>query len=135
MVKNDKSGLIINITSGGAHIPQPFAPLYSACKAALHSYTVNLRYSLRNMLIKTIEILPPAISTGLAGPRINHGAPLQNFCDTIFPQIINASTDEIGYGPTDTEEFKKAQEPNKKLFNVFAHRSNTPAFMKAGDNF
>ena len=128
MVKNDRSGLIINITSGGAYIPQTFAPLYSACKAALHSYTVNLRYSLHKTSIKTIEIVPPAVSTGLAGPGKNHGAPLNEFCDTIFPQIINANTDEIGYGPTATTDFKEAQEPNKKLFNLFAQRFDTPFF-------
>lgn len=135
MVKNDEIGLIVNITSGGAYIPQPFAPLYSACKAAIHSYTVNLRYSLRNTPIKTIEVIPSAVSTKLAGPGINHGAPLSEFCDTIFPQIINGDKEEIGFGPTDTVDFKKAQEPNKELFNLFAHRSNTPAYTKGGDSF
>jgi uncharacterized oxidoreductase len=130
MIENNKSGLIVNITSGGAYIPQPFAPLYSACKSALHSYTVNLRYSLRNTSIKTIELIPPAVSTGLAGPGINHGAPLDEFCETIFPQIIYGNEDEIGFGPTATEQFKEAQEPNKQLFNLYAQRSNTPAFME-----
>ncbi|HTV30833.1 MAG TPA: SDR family NAD(P)-dependent oxidoreductase, partial [Xanthobacteraceae bacterium] len=46
MLAHGRSSLIVNVTSGGAYIPQPFAPIYSACKAALHSYTMNLRFAL-----------------------------------------------------------------------------------------
>jgi uncharacterized oxidoreductase len=37
MLRSNKPGMIVNVTSGGAFIPQVFAPLYSASKAALHS--------------------------------------------------------------------------------------------------
>jgi uncharacterized oxidoreductase len=29
--------VVVNVTSGGAYLPQPFAPVYSACKAALQA--------------------------------------------------------------------------------------------------
>lgn len=56
ILEHGKPGVIANVTSGGAYIPQPFAPLYSACKAALHSYTVNLRFSLAGTPCKVLEI-------------------------------------------------------------------------------
>jgi uncharacterized oxidoreductase len=74
-------GMIVNVTSGGAYVPQPFAPIYSACKAALHSYTMNLRFALANTPCRVVEIIPPAIRTALAGPGDTHGAPLEEFCD------------------------------------------------------
>jgi len=46
MLKHGRSGSIINVTSGGALVPQVFAPIYSACKAALHSYTLTLKHAL-----------------------------------------------------------------------------------------
>lgn len=84
----DKSGLIVNVTSGGAYIPQVFAPVYSACKAALHSYTMTLRHSLVNTSCRVTEIIPPAVQTALAGPGLNHGVPLDEFCDTVFAALI-----------------------------------------------
>ncbi|MDG4761440.1 SDR family NAD(P)-dependent oxidoreductase [Micromonospora sp. WMMD710] len=39
LLAHGRPATIANVTSGGAFVPQPFAPLYSAAKAALHSYT------------------------------------------------------------------------------------------------
>jgi len=43
LLQESKTSTIVNVTSGGGYIPQVFAPLYSACKAALHHYTMSLR--------------------------------------------------------------------------------------------
>ena len=45
MLASGRPSLAVNVTSGGAFIPQPFAPVYSACKAGLHSYTMTLRHA------------------------------------------------------------------------------------------
>jgi uncharacterized oxidoreductase len=50
MLASGRPGLVVNVTSGGAFVPQPFAPIYSACKAALHNYIMNLRYVLAGSL-------------------------------------------------------------------------------------
>jgi uncharacterized oxidoreductase len=47
MLCSNEPGMIVNVTSGGAFVPQVFAPIYSACKAALHSYSVTLRHALQ----------------------------------------------------------------------------------------
>ncbi|MEW2159888.1 hypothetical protein AB0950_32125 [Streptomyces sp. NPDC007189] len=48
----------MNVTSGGAYVPQPFAPLYSAAKAALHSYPMNLRHTLQATPCRVVELIP-----------------------------------------------------------------------------
>lgn len=106
MLKNNQPGMIINVTSGGAYIPQVFAPVYSACKAALHSYTLTLAHALSNTRCKVIELVPPAVQTALAGPGLSHGVPVEDFCDHVFHEIITGKAHRIGFGPTDhlTEE-------------------------------
>jgi uncharacterized oxidoreductase len=100
ILAHGNAAIIANVTSGGAFIPQPFAPTYSACKAALHSYTMNLRFALTGTSCKVVEIIPPAIRTALAGPGATHGEPLDDFCDAIFAALSNGEVVEIGYGAT-----------------------------------
>ena len=121
MLKHKESGAIVNVTSGGAFIPQVFAPVYSACKAALHSYTVTLRHALRNTPLHVVELIPPAVRTGLAGPGATHGAPLDEFCDSVFPELLEGA-ETIGFGPTDAPEFMQLIDAPKKLFAASAAR-------------
>jgi uncharacterized oxidoreductase len=114
LLKNG-AGWIVNVTSGGGFIPQVFAPIYSACKAALHSYTVALRHALQGTAIRVVELIPPAVQTGLAGQGATHGAPLDLFCDDVFARL-QGSEEAIGFGPTDTLEFKQLIEAPKPLF-------------------
>jgi uncharacterized oxidoreductase len=115
-------GMIVNVTSGGAYIPQPFAPVYSACKAALHSYTMNLRFALAGTSCKVIEIIPPAIRTALAGPGATHGAPLDDFCDSIFAALSDGDAIEIGYGATAGPAVEERLNLDHKLFESFSSR-------------
>jgi uncharacterized oxidoreductase len=56
---------IIQVSSGLALTPLAIAPIYSATKAAVHSFTVSLRAQLKGTNVKVIEILPPAVETNL----------------------------------------------------------------------
>jgi uncharacterized oxidoreductase len=100
LLEGGRRSLIVNVTSGGAFRPQPFAPVYSACKAALHSYTENLRSALAQTSCRVVELIPPAVATELAGPGNAHGAPLDDFCDTVFPALLDQNQTHIGYGAT-----------------------------------
>ena len=58
--------LFINTSSALAFVPMPSAPIYSASKAAIHSYTQSLRFQLEKTGVEVIELMPPAVKTDLA---------------------------------------------------------------------
>src|SRR3954451_23840372 len=58
-------GTLINVSSGLAFVPLPSAPIYSATKAAVHSYTQSLRFQLQEAGVEVIELMPPAVKTDL----------------------------------------------------------------------
>lgn len=112
---------IVNVTSGGGFIPQPFAPVYSASKAALHSYTVNLRLALAGTPVRVTELIPPAVATGLGDRDNPHGAPVDEFCDAAAAGI-DSGMDVVGFGPTASEEFMERLRTEQARFQASAGR-------------
>jgi len=89
---------IVNVTSGLAFTPLAIAPVYSATKAALHSFTMSLRHQLANTSVEVIEVAPPAVNTDLGGSGLHiQGEPLDMFTDGIF-RGFEEGNQEIGYG-------------------------------------
>ncbi len=62
-----KKGTVINTSSLFAFAPLPSAPIYSAAKAAIHSYTQSLRFQLEETGVEVIELMPPGVKTDLTG--------------------------------------------------------------------
>jgi uncharacterized oxidoreductase len=58
---------IMNVSSGLAFLPLAVTPTYCATKAAIHSYTLSLRYQLRAANIEVLELIPPYVATHLMG--------------------------------------------------------------------
>jgi uncharacterized oxidoreductase len=88
---------IINISSGLAIRPGAWVPIYSATKAAVHSFTTSLRLRLENTHISVVEVFPPAVNTDLGGVGLHtFGAPLNSFADSIFERFEKGDL-EIGY--------------------------------------
>ncbi|WP_390549925.1 SDR family oxidoreductase [Qipengyuania sp. MTN3-11] len=78
-----KPGATICTTSSGlAFVPLPTGPAYSASKAGVHSYSLQLRQQLKGD-IAVIEIAPPAVQTGLTpGQATREGyMPLDDYID------------------------------------------------------
>src|SRR3954462_3892420 len=67
-------GTVINLSSGLAFVPLPPAPIYSATKAAVHSYTQSLRFQLQETGVEVIEIMPPAVKTDMTTELSEGGA-------------------------------------------------------------
>jgi uncharacterized oxidoreductase len=122
LLQHDGPSRIVNVTSGGAYIPQVFAPMYSACKAALHSYTMTLRYALANTSCRVVELIPPAVLTNLAGNSQPHGADLDAFCDNVFQSLLIDDLETVGYGPTEQLDPQLSGQSVSKLFETSASR-------------
>jgi uncharacterized oxidoreductase len=71
---------ILNISSGLAFLPLALTPTYCATKAAIHSYTLSLRYQLRSTGIEVLELIPPYVQTDLmSGADDPRAMPLNQF--------------------------------------------------------
>lgn len=93
-----EAAAILSVTSGLAFTPFAIGPIYSATKAALHSFSMSLRLQLSDTSVEVIEIAPPAVNTDLGGSGLHvHGEPLDAFTDGIF-QGLAEGLQEIGYG-------------------------------------
>jgi uncharacterized oxidoreductase len=68
-----KESAIINVSSGLGFVPIASMPVYCAAKAAVHSFTVSLRYQLRDTSIKVFEIVPPMVDTELGKGTTEEG--------------------------------------------------------------
>jgi uncharacterized oxidoreductase len=69
-----KEAAIVNVSSGLGFIPLAILPIYSATKAAIHSFTISLRHQLRDTSIKVFELIPPIVDTELdRGDRERRG--------------------------------------------------------------
>jgi uncharacterized oxidoreductase len=71
---------IMNVSSGLAFLPLVLTPTYCATKAAIHSYTLSLRYQLRTAGIEVLELIPPYVATNLmSGADDPRAMPLGDF--------------------------------------------------------
>jgi uncharacterized oxidoreductase len=64
-LKTRDGALIVNVSSGLAFIPLPASPVYSATKAAMHSFSQSLRIQLRGSRVTIVELAPPGVETAL----------------------------------------------------------------------
>jgi len=64
-LKNQKNSAIVNVSSGLAFVPFAISPVYSATKAAIHSFSQSLRLQLKRTKIQVFELAPPGTETPL----------------------------------------------------------------------
>ncbi|MDF2638228.1 MAG: DltE [Novosphingobium lindaniclasticum] len=85
--------VIVNVSSGLAFVPLVSAAVYSATKAAIHSWTDSLRLSLQGA-VEVIELAPPAVQTELTpGQSTREGyMPLDAFIDEVMGLFAQVPT-------------------------------------------
>lgn len=119
-----ESAAIINVTSGLAFTPFAIAPIYSATKAALHSFTMSLRHQLSATPVEVIEVAPPAVNTDLGGTGLHfQGEPLDTFADGIF-QGLQEDKSEIGYGSSVDRLRMSRDDIDKYTINMYHATKN-----------
>jgi Short-chain dehydrogenase involved in D-alanine esterification of lipoteichoic acid and wall teichoic acid (D-alanine transfer protein) len=112
---------IINVTSGLGFSPLARVPVYSATKAAMHSFTLSLRQQLSGTPIQVIEIIPPAVDTDLGGPGLHtFGVPIDEFVDAVIPRI-EAGELEVAYGFA-----QKASHASRQDLDALFRQMNQP---------
>ena len=71
LMRKNKNGLIINMTSIAGHIGLPFRGIYCASKSALEILTESLRLELLDYNIKVTNIAPGDFKTNIVSRRID----------------------------------------------------------------
>ena len=56
-----RESAIMNVSSGLGFVPLARFPVYSATKAAIHSFTMSLRHQLKGTTIRVFELIPPTV--------------------------------------------------------------------------
>eukprot|EP01034_Spumella_vulgaris_P027079 gene27079-33749_t len=86
---------ISNVSSVLAFFPFAGAPVYSASKAALHSFTISLRHQLKDTNIRVTEITPPLVETDMS-KGMPGALDLNVYADDTIRQILD-DVNEISY--------------------------------------
>ncbi|SNT38119.1 uncharacterized oxidoreductase [Granulicella rosea] len=68
-LKQQAKATVMTVTSGLAFMPLAMTPTYCATKAAIHSWSVSLRYQLKGTSVEVLELAPPYVQTELMGPH------------------------------------------------------------------
>ena len=94
-LKRQKDAAVINNSSGLGFVPLAMAAVYSCTKAALHSYTLSLRYKLKGTPVKVLEIAPPWVQTDLLNSSKEPKAmPLADFIAETM-QVLGTDAEEV----------------------------------------
>lgn len=96
-------GTVINVSSGLAFVPLPAAPIYSATKAAIHSYTLSLRFQLEANGVEVVEIMPPAVKTDMTTELAEGGASLMSTGDLVKQSFSALKSGSVEIHPGQTK--------------------------------
>jgi len=110
---------VVHVGSGLGFVPYAKAPVYSATKAAVHSFTVSLRWQLAGSTVQVVEIIPPVVDTQLhrdmpSAPPM--AMPLERFLDRAM-RGLDADKDEIPIGLGRVSQIGARVAP-KRLFSL-----------------
>jgi uncharacterized oxidoreductase len=113
-LKRQKQATIVYNSSVLAFVPLAPFSVYSATKAALHSYALSQRFQLRNTSVKVQEIAPPYVSTDLIGSADDPRAmPLDRFIESTIA-ALGSDAEEVLV--EEAKPFRSNVGPNEHAF-------------------
>jgi uncharacterized oxidoreductase len=68
-LKTREHAVVINVSSILGFVPMAMTGVYSSTKAAMHSYSMSLRYKLKDTSVRVLEIAPPWVQTDLLNSK------------------------------------------------------------------
>jgi uncharacterized oxidoreductase len=90
-----RRGVIVYNTSVLAFVPLAVTAVYSATKAALHSYVLSQRFLLRDSGVRVLELAPPWVRTELMNSQeAEQAMPLDQFISELL-DALGTDADEI----------------------------------------
>jgi uncharacterized oxidoreductase len=116
------SAAIINVSSGLGFMPMPNTPVYSATKAAIHTYSLVLRQQLKDTSVRVVEIVPPMVDSDLNKEGRNdahlkfRGISLSEYIPTVIKGLEN-DTDMIFYDDGEKVMAEPRGESERRLLN------------------
>src|SRR5438270_5231326 len=107
-------GTVINVSSALAFVPVPAAPIYSATKAAIHSYTQSLRFQLEDTGVDVIELMPPGVKTDMTTELAEGGIKVITTAELVKQSFasLEAGALEIRPGQAKQLAFMRRLAPN-----------------------
>jgi uncharacterized oxidoreductase len=100
LLKAQPSATLVHVGSGLGYVPLVAAPIYSATKAAVHSFTISLRRQLDGGKVRVVEIIPPVVETHLHRGQTRqppNAMPLDTFVSAAM-KGLDQGQDEIAVG-------------------------------------
>jgi uncharacterized oxidoreductase len=94
-LKRKDAAVIAYTSSVLGFVPLALTAVYSATKAALHSYALSQRFMLRDSKIRVLEIVPPWVRTELMNSQnAEQAIPIGQFISEAI-RVLGTDADEI----------------------------------------
>ena len=116
----------MTVTSGLAFTPLALTPTYCATKAAIHSWSLSLRYQLKDTSVRVLELAPPYVQTELMGEQQANdprAMPLADFIAEVM-QILETQPDAHEVLVDKVHPLRFAGDFDAKKFNGFFEQFN-----------
>lgn len=118
-MREQKSGLIINITSIAAYMGLPYRSVYSASKGALELITEALRMEVKQFGIEITNVAPGDFATNIASGRFHAPVIKGSAYEKVYGETLATMNEHVdaGSNPNEMAEaiFKIIQEDKPKV--------------------